>query len=52
MKISVTVKAGQRREKIKQAGSQGLILWVKAPATEGKANTGGNQSGKQSIPSG
>lgn len=38
MKISVTVRAGQRIEKIKQTGKQEFILWVKAPAKEGKAN--------------
>lgn len=38
MKISVTVKARQKTEKISQVGKQEFILWVKAPAKEGKAN--------------
>ncbi len=38
MKISVTVKARQRTERISQAGEDEFILWVKAQAKEGKAS--------------
>lgn len=38
MKISVKVKPNSKAEKIEKAGEGGFILYVKAPAKEGRAN--------------
>lgn len=38
MKIFCQVKANAKTEKIEKTGNNEFILWVKAPAQEGKAN--------------
>ena len=38
MKINIKVKPNSKQEKVEKAGDSGLILWLRAPAKEGKAN--------------
>ncbi|MCU0652315.1 MAG: DUF167 domain-containing protein [Candidatus Omnitrophica bacterium] len=38
MKLSLRVKAGSKKEKIEETGPAELIVCVRAPAHEGKAN--------------
>ncbi|MFA5115313.1 MAG: DUF167 domain-containing protein [Candidatus Omnitrophota bacterium] len=38
MKINIKVKPNSSREKIERLAQGQFILWVKAPAKEGKAN--------------
>lgn len=38
MKINIKVKPNSSREKIERLTSEEFILWVRAPAKEGKAN--------------
>jgi len=38
MKLSLRVKAGSRKESIEETGPDKLIVCVRAPAHEGKAN--------------
>jgi uncharacterized protein (TIGR00251 family) len=38
MRISLSVKAGAKTEKILKIDEKNYKLWVKAPAKEGKAN--------------
>lgn len=38
MKISVTVKANSKQEKVEKSGEGRYLLWVRSPAKENKAN--------------
>lgn len=38
MKLSVTIKAGARQNRIEKTGERQYSLWVKAPPREGRAN--------------
>ena len=39
MKLTVRVKANAKQEKIEKISKEDFILWVREPATEGRANT-------------
>ncbi|MCW4048174.1 MAG: DUF167 domain-containing protein [Candidatus Bathyarchaeota archaeon] len=39
MRITVDVKPGSNHEKIEEIGENHLLVYVKAPARKGKANT-------------
>jgi len=38
MRVSVRIKSGARQEKVQQLDDAAYLVWVKAPAREGKAN--------------
>lgn len=38
MKLSVKVKPNAKQQKIEEDGAGNLVVWLKSPPTEGKAN--------------
>ena len=38
MKLSVKVKPNAKQQKIEEDGAGNLLVWLKSPPTEGKAN--------------
>ncbi|MDD5595281.1 MAG: DUF167 domain-containing protein [Candidatus Omnitrophica bacterium] len=39
MKLNIKVKANAKQDKVEKISNDEFILWVREPATEGKANT-------------